>query len=179
MKLNVLPLLSAIAIAATVSTFAQDAAPAPGGPGGPGGRPNFEQMRQRFEEQIKTSLKATDEEWTALQPLVEKVMTAQRESMSARFGGFGRRGGGPGGDNNGGGNANADRPQRPGQAEAEALRTTLDNPNATPDEIKTKLAAVRAQRQKAESDLAQAREDLKKVLTVRQEAALVSMGILQ
>jgi hypothetical protein len=92
--------------------------------------------------------------------------------MGSRFGG-GRR---PG-DNNSGGNSST--PPRPGEAESTALRTALENEGASPDEIKGKLAAVRNQRQRATGELAQAREELKKVVTVRQEATLVSMGILE
>ena len=50
---------------------------------------NPEEFRARMEERIKESLKVTSEEWTALQPLIDKVTTKQREAMSGRFGGFG------------------------------------------------------------------------------------------
>ncbi len=154
------------------SAFAEDQ-PTPPAP--PEGRPNFEQMRQRWTEQLKTSLKVTDQEWAVLQPLVEKVQTAQRESM---FGRFGRFGGGPGGPRRGGDNAPADRPQPPGQAESDALRKTLENDSATPDEIKAKLAAVRDAHKKGAASLEEARNELRKVVTLRQEATLVSMGLL-
>src|SRR5216110_2902919 len=65
-----------------------------------GGRGNFDPaaFRERRMNQIKEQLGATDEEWKAIEPKVDKVMTAQRES----FGGFGGRGG-PGGRGGGGG----------------------------------------------------------------------------
>jgi len=44
---------------------------------------------------------------------------------------------------------------------------------------KAKLEAVRAAHKKAAAELEQAREDLRKVLTLRQEAALVMVGILE
>ena len=66
----------------------------------------------------------------------------------------------------------------PGAAETQALRQTLDDGDASTADIKAKLQAVRDQRKKSEADLTQAREDLKKVLNVRQEAVLVSMGVL-
>ena len=59
------------------------------------------------------------------------------------------------------------------------LRTTLENASASPEEIKTQLTAVRQAREKAKSDLAMAQADLKKILTVRQEAVLVEMGQLE
>ncbi len=184
--------LSALALTASaVLSIAQDApapTPAPasspaadngGGRTGRGGRGNFEEFRQRMEERLKTSLKATNEEWAVIQPLMEKVQSKQREAMGGRFGGF------PGG-RRGGGEASADKPgaggehaMRGGSAESQALRTTLENESASPDEIKAKLAAVREQRKKAADELTQARADLSKVLTVRQEAVLVSAGILE
>ena len=39
--------------------------------------------------------------------------------------------------------------------------------------------AVREQRKKARAELDAARDDLKKVVTVRQEAVLVAMGMLE
>jgi hypothetical protein len=59
------------------------------------------------------------------------------------------------------------------------LRTALENENSSPEELKAKLTAVREQRKKATAELEQAREELRKVLTMRQEAALVAMGILE
>ncbi len=56
--------------------------------------------------------------------------------------------------------------------------TTLQNDNASTNDIKTKLQALREQRKKSEAELAQSREDLKKVLSLRQEAILVSAGML-
>jgi hypothetical protein len=58
------------------------------------------------------------------------------------------------------------------------LRTTLEKESASPEEIKTQLTAVRQAREKAKQDLAVAQQDLKKILTVRQEAMLVEMGQL-
>jgi len=63
-------------------------------------------------------------------------------------------------------------------AEADALRTALQSDATSNDEIKTKLQALRDARKKAQDTLEQAREDLKKVLTLRQEATLVQMGLL-
>ena len=149
----------------------------------------FAAFQQRMNDQIKTALKASDDEWAVIQPLLEKVQTAQRAAMMGggfgRFGG-GRRGfgggGGPGGPGGPGGNgggpgANAGSP-RPGMAEADALRTALQSDATSNDEIKTKLQALRDARKKAQDTLEQAREDLKKVLTLRQEATLVQMGLL-
>ena len=185
MKITSRILLSAVALTATaVFATAQDNNNQNGGNrgnrGGQGGTP--EEFRARMAERVKTSLKVTDDEWTVLQPLIEKVTTKQRDSMAGRFGGFGGRGG-PGGDRGGnggatggGGNAGGDRA---GSAESQALRDALEKDGTSAEDIKAKLNAVRESRKKATVELAAAREDLKKVVTVRQEAVLFSMGILE
>jgi opacity protein-like surface antigen len=179
-------LLTALALAATsILATAQDA-PKPATPNAPpadGGRQRGQggqgggDFMQRMNDRLKTSLKVTDEEWTVLQPLIEKVQTKQRDATAGRFGGFGG-GGRRGGDNNtGGGTPPADT--RPGSAESTALRTALESDATSADDLKAKLTAVREVRKKGAAELATAREDLKKVVTVRQEAVLVSMGILE
>ena len=144
-----------------------------GGGGGRGGRGggNFDPnvMRQRMADQMKTALGCTDEEWTALAPKIEEVQTLQQ---ATRGGGFGRGGrGGPGGA--------AQTPTTDvGKAQA-ALRTVLDNKDAKPEEIKAALQGLRDARTKAKATLEAAQKKLKEILTVRQEAALVEMGMLE
>jgi outer membrane murein-binding lipoprotein Lpp len=58
------------------------------------------------------------------------------------------------------------------------LRTALADPNATSEQFKEKTAAVRSARQKAKTELAAARKDLLQLLTLDQEAMLVSLGYL-
>lgn len=164
-------LASAFLVAAGLFANAQDN----NAPGGGRGNFNPEEFRARMAERLKTSLKVTNDEWTVLQPLIEKVTTKQRESMAGRFGGFGGRGGDRGG-NGGGGAGGGDRG---GSAESQALRDALEKDGTTPEEITAKLNAVRESRKKATTELAAAREELKKVVSVRQEAVLFSMGILE
>lgn len=175
-------LLSAIALTATaLLANAQDNNQ---NRGDRGDRGNPEDFRARMAERIKTSLKVTDDEWTVLQPLIEKVSTKQRDAMSGRFGGFGGRGGGgggapggtPGGGGNGGGGNGGDRA---GSAESQALRDALEKDGTSAADIAAKLTAVREQRKKAAAELTAARADLQKVVTARQEAVLFSMGILE
>ena len=165
-------LASAFLVAAGLFANAQEN----NAPGGGRGNFNPEEFRARMAERLKTSLKVTDDEWTVLQPLIEKVTTKQRESMAGRFGGFGGRGGGDRGGNGGGGAGGGDRG---GSAESQALREALEKDSTTPEDLKAKLNAVRESRKKATIELAAAREDLKKVVSVRQEAVLFSMGILE
>ena len=50
--------------------------------------------------------------------------------------------------------------------------------SATPDQIKTKLTALRDARAKAKTELEKAQKDLRDMLTVKQEAILVMMNVL-
>jgi hypothetical protein len=118
-------------------------------------------MMEGMLSRYKETLGSTDEEWKVIEPLLKKVLEAR---METRMGGFGRR---PGAEATSGANT-----------EADALRSTLDSQKATPDEIKAKLAAFRAAQKKKEDALAKSREDLRKVLTVKQEANLVLSGVL-
>ena len=150
-----------------------------GGGGGFGGRGDPAQYRQRAMDQLKQSLGATDDEFAAIQPKIEAVMTLQREANPNRFGMFGGNRG-----RRGGGDANNPQPgattQPSGvQAAMNDLQNTLDDQSAGADQIKSKLDALRDARTKAKQDLAQAQADLKSVLTQRQEAVLVMRSILE
>lgn len=181
-------LLSAVALAASAVLATAQNANDPNQPDRGNRRGNFEDFRQRMNERLKASLKVTDEEWAVIQPLLEKVQAKQRDAAGSRFGGRGPGGpGGPGGGTPGGdqGNRNqgnrdqGNRPDRAGSAESQALRTALENETSSPEELKAKLTAVRESRKKTAAELEQAREDLRKVLTLRQEATLVAMGVLE
>src|SRR5579859_3095816 len=151
-----------------------------GGGFGGGGRGNFNpaQFQQRMMDRIRQSLEFTnDTDWNAVQPLVQKVMDA-RFSMGG--GGmrmfFGRnRGGDNGGDNNGG------RPRGGpfGQSspEADALQTAIDN-NAPESQIKDLLVRYRASQEKKQAARKTAQENLKAVLSVKQEATAALMGLV-
>lgn len=170
--------------------MAQDAPPP-----GPGDRPprdseemrqRMEQFRQQMSDRMREQLGASEDEWKIIQPRIEKVQTAQRQSRGGMFGGMGgmmRRG--RGGDR-GGDRAGPPRPegadQQP-QTEVEkatrGLQTLLENKEAKPDEIKAALKGLRDARAKAAEEVAAARKELLEVLTLQQEAQLVLMGILE
>ena len=162
---------------------AQDNPPPPPPPGADGGgaagAPSADRMaqfRQRMADRMKTALKVNDEEWSVLQPLIEKVFNKQREAFAGGRGGFGRRGGDQGGTATQGAKSPQDRGSTP---EADALKTALDSESTPANDIKAKMEALRAARKKATTELETAREDLRKVLTQRQEATLLLMGLLQ
>ena len=136
-------------------------------------RGNFDpaQMRERFMNSIKEQLKADDDEWKVLSPKIEKLMTAQRD---ARAGGGGFRGGRPGG-----GGTPDNQPTTPVAKASADLRTALDNKDTPAEDIAKKLAALREARDKARADLTAVQKELKEVLTQRQEAVLVTMGMFE
>lgn len=174
-----------IAVAAAAMTVLPQSALAQGrggsrGQGGPGGRGYFDpaQMRQRMMERFQEQLGASDEEWKVIQPLIEDVMTKQRAASSSRFGGmamlFRPRGEDQGGQRSPRGRYGRGEPDPAVQALAKAIQ----DKNTPASEIKAKLKAVRSSRTKAEAELKAAREKLRAVLTLRQEAQLVLMGQL-
>jgi hypothetical protein len=106
------------------------------------------------------------------------------EGFGGGPGGFDRGGRGPGGFGRGGPGGGPPFGGSPGfgnmavmQKLAE-LQTTLADPNATSEQLKEKMTAVRSVRQKAKVDLASARKDLLQLLTLDQEATLVSLDYL-
>ena len=129
------------------------------------------EWRERAANFMKERLGATDEEMKVIQPKLEKVMAARRDT-----GGFG---GGRGFGGRGGRDNDGDENVTPSQQAARDLNTTLENKNATAEEIAAKLKALREARAKARESLAAAQKDLKEVLTQRQEAVLVEMGFIE
>ena len=148
--------------------------PQPGGNNG--GRGNFQQA---MNDRLKTELGMSDDEFKAVQPKIEAVMTAARSTRGGNRGGPG--GGRTRGGNNGGTPAvdpNAPAPTAT-QTASDELTKTLANKDASPDEIKNKLTAVREARVKAKDALVKLQSELKELLTARQEAVLVNSGVLE
>jgi Spy/CpxP family protein refolding chaperone len=158
---------------AAVSFFAGNAM-AQGGPGGGGGG-GFGRFQQRMMDDLRTQMDVKDDaEWGAISNAISKV-------FEVRFAGRGmnrNRGGNNGGDQ--GGQQQQRRPRFGGVngPEADALQAALDA-KASPDEIKTKLAAVRAANTANHDKLVKAQDDLKQLLTSRQEAVAVLNGLLE
>jgi hypothetical protein len=129
------------------------------------------QMRQMMEQRMKRQLGATDAEWKTIGPRVMKIEQLDRQISGGRGGmSFGGRRGARG--------------NQPGaemtalEKASQQLRTTLENPSATPDQIKKELAVLRAAREKTKKELVAAQQELRKTINARQEAQLVLMGLL-
>jgi len=97
------------------------------------------------------------------------------------FGGRGGRGGRGGGPGFGGGFGGPGGPRGGGDAITQAqldLKTTLDDPKATAEDIAQKVADFRKAKEKARADLDAAVQDLLELLTEDQQLVLVSLGYL-
>jgi hypothetical protein len=143
---------------------------------------NFDpaQMQQRMMEGVRDQLEFTnDTDWNAVQPLVQKVMDAQRETMSGRFGGMGRMFRNRGGNNDQGGNNNRPRGGMFGQPspEAEALQKAIED-NAPSSQIKDLLKKYQASQKAKQAKLEAAQANLRKVLSTKQEAQATLLGLL-
>ena len=165
---------------------------------GPPERLDPAQMRERELKRIREQLEITDDtEWKAVSERVTKVLDLSRAlrsfgarprmagpgGMSPPPPGPGNRdsstGGPPGpppGDqafDRGGGAGN--RPESSPEAEAlqESLKTKASNA-----EIQQKLAKLQEARKKAQAELTAAQAKLQELLSVRQEAIAITLGLL-
>jgi len=110
-------------------------------------------------ESIKGQLGVSDEEWKVIKPRVEAVYNLVHPVP--RFAGPG--------------NAPAASPVDRGRSE---LSGVLADKGASADQIKAKLTALRAAQLGANQELAKARQNLRQIMTLRQEAVLVLNGLL-
>src|SRR5215471_5741180 len=190
--------LSITSVSLQTSTLrAQDGPP-------PGGNFDPEQMRQHMLEHLRQQFDVKDDsEWSLISNRVAKVMEARRAAGGFGFGGpvgFAPRFAGPPPGPDGGPDLPPPGPQddneQPGSGEPrrfhfgpggperqpnpklEALRQAIAS-KASADELKNKLADLRASRQKKQAELDQAQDELRQLLTVRQEAVAVTFGLLK
>ncbi len=149
-----------------------------------GQRFDREQMQRMMTERLKETLEIGDEEWKVLEPRIAKVLTLSRQGGG--FGGMGmmmrgRRGGFGPGAQPGARGVDTQAPQQeltPVEKSTQELQTVLDNKDAKPEEVKAKLTVLRDAREKARQELVKAQKELREIVSVRQEAQLVLMGLL-
>jgi hypothetical protein len=117
-----------------------------------------------------------DEEWKVISERIAKVGELRRSSQGGMVSMMGSRGGPPGGGDRGG---DGGRGSRPGGGSPEMSQLAFAIRDKLPDaEIKNRLERLREVRKESEAKLAKAQEDLRAVLTVRQEAVAVMFGLL-
>jgi hypothetical protein len=179
--------MAAALICGASSVSAQDQNPGGGGPGGGGGfgggrGGGFDpaQMQQRMMDRIRDNLNFTnDTDWNAVQPLVQKVFDAQRDVRANQMAGMRmafRR-------NNNNNQDDNQRRQRFGgffgqpSPEFTSLQDAVNN-NAPDSQIKDLLSRYTASQKAREDKLKSAQDNLRAVLTVKQEAAATLMGLL-
>jgi exonuclease VII small subunit len=159
------------------------------GPPGPGNMPPItpamvqqfiDRMQQRTLDRVQTQLGMSDDDFAALKPYVQKVLTLQMVNQTAMATVMMRQFAGPGAGQgfNLGAMLNGGNPSNLQQAVTD-LQTAIDNPDTPFAVYESKIAAYRAAKAKADDDLTAAQNALRDLLTQRQEATLVIMGLLQ
>jgi len=181
----------------------------PAQPGQPGAgqvdrRAQFEGMMKQRDDRLKTMLGATDDEFAILKPRIDNIQMINTRNMMQGF----RMMMGQGSTNNQN-NAFRTRPsgdaqgqpkegekpaadpnakanpwaalmeETPSLVRAQELQAALESKDTPATSIKDKLTALRAAKKQAKDELIRAQEELRQLCTVRQEATLVMMGILE
>lgn len=112
----------------------------------------------RAVEDIRGQLGVSDEEWKVIQPRVEAVYNLVHPRAQ-----FGRSNG---------------RQMSPVEQRKSELHQALNDKAAPPEQIRAKLTALRSAQLAAAQELTKARQDLRQIMTLRQEATLVLNGLL-
>jgi len=116
------------------------------------------QQQQRAIEDLKAQLEISDKEWPVVKPRVEKVYNLVHPLRQM--------------------GAGSEQPKTEVDKASGELRELLRNESAAAEQIKAKLVALRAAKQRAAQELATARQSLRQLMTLRQEAQLVLNGLL-
>ncbi len=168
-----------------------------GGGGGPGaggagmggngglGRMNFNdpaQLAQMLTDNFRSVLEVTnDQDWAVLRIRVQNVLQGRIDVTMSSMGGmmnmFGGRRGGTGAGGFGGGRGGFGGRLGTVSPEEDALQKAIDS-NASSGVLKTALSRVAAARQAKQAKLEKAQDDLRSLLTVRQEAIATASGLL-
>ncbi len=158
------------------NTMAQDNPPGGGrgGRGGPGGGFDPAQMQQRMLENIREQMDVKDDaEWKIIADRITKVNEARRD-IGFGGGGMRRMFRPPGGGDQG----NRPRFGPEPSAEEQALEKAIDS-KASKEELKAAMAKYRSAQTAKQTKLEAAQEELKKVCDTKQEALLLSMGLVK
>jgi hypothetical protein len=115
-------------------------------------------QRQRAFEDLKDQLHVPDQEWPVVKPRLQAVYNLVHPAPQM----MGRN----------------EAPKTELEQRSRELRELLRDESAAADQIKAKLTAFRAAKEKADRELAGARQTLRQLMTLRQEAVLVLNGLL-
>jgi hypothetical protein len=134
-------------------------------------------IQQRMMENFREQLAVTnDAEWSVIEERLAKVSKLRMESTinsgAGMMGGMRRGGGGgQGGGMRGFGNLFQQ------DADTKNLQDAVDN-NSPTTQVKAAMTKLREARKQKQAELAKAQEELRKVLTTRQEATMILAGML-
>ena len=125
----------------------------------------MEGFRKQGEKHAQDGLGATDDEWKVIVPKLEKVQAILTQLNASR----------------GGIVIAATHPVEESEVakRSKALVAALHNKDAKPQDLADALKACREARSKAQEEFEKARKALKEILTARQEATLVTTGVLE
>lgn len=139
------------------------------------------EVRKQAQSRLKESLGATDEEWQVLEPKIQKVQDLMLQTQGGAVGAALARFGVGGAGAFGAGGAGAGGRAEPSevQKKLQALQALVRNKDATAEDMRDAMVAYRDAKTKAAADLEKARGELKELVTVKQEARLVTLGILE
>jgi DNA phosphorothioation-dependent restriction protein DptG len=115
-------------------------------------------QRQRAFDDLREQLGLSDQEWSVVRPRLQAVydLVHPRPPMMGKN----------------------ERPKTEVEQISQALRELLREEKASADQIKAGLTALRAARERTVQELVKARQNLRQVMTLRQEALLVLNGLL-
>lgn len=128
------------------------------------------QIRERMLGRYQEALEVSGEEWTILKPMIAAILEKQFADRGSRFGRRGNR-------DREGNQRNRTSRTRGGDGTRNDLSDAISSDDET--KIKAALARHRADRKKRAAELAKARFELQQLLTLKQEARLVMMGLLE
>ena len=135
-------------------------------------------LRTQILARVRTAMdEPTDDEWKLLEPKIVKVILLQMDATS-----MGSLGGGRGGFRLNTIVRTILDPEAPPSAVEERLgelQKMIADHEISTDYYRSKLAQLRKARAAAQEQLEAARKDLTSMLTIRQEAELVQLGILE
>ncbi len=153
--------------------------PGMGGPGGPdGGPPDPEQMRAMMDTRIKKAMSVSDDAWATLQPLIDKVEDLEHQSDTGPMMHGPPHPDDDGDDHDGPGGDDDDHPHSPVETAISNLKKVLADKSSTDDAVQTAMTAVEDAEKKVKEQLVAARKELKAAVTLRQQATLVALGVL-
>lgn len=129
----------------------------------------FRQVRDSFEKHLRDRLGTTDDEWKVLLPKIEKVSKLGQEAGTAKWW-----------------LPDAEPPdltKPPTQTDmmkaSQNLQKILINPDVKTEDLQAAMKAYRDAKAATKEKLVKAQAELKELLTVKQEATLLSMGLLE